>query len=194
VPEIVVATNNRGKAAEFERLFAQSGLKPLTLTDLGVQLTIAEDGESYEENARLKAHEALRLTGRPSLGDDSGIEVDALGGAPGLKSARFAGDDANDAANRRLLLERLGDRQERTARFRCVLVAALAEGEELTAEGVCEGEIAREERGDLGFGYDPIFVPEGLDLTMAELPPAKKDEISHRGRAVREMLRLLDKR
>jgi XTP/dITP diphosphohydrolase len=185
-----VATNNAGKVGEFRRLLAGSRWTLVTPAESGVSLDVAETGSTYQENARAKAHEASRLTGMAALGDDSGIEVDALGGAPGIRSARFAGEAAGDAANRRLLLERLAGRDDRRARFRCILVAVM-EGEEVVAEGACEGTIASEERGDLGFGYDPIFVPEGLEQTMAELPPEEKDRVSHRGRAVRELLRLL---
>lgn len=179
-----MATNNAGKVAEFRERLSQSGLKLLTPDELAVDFHVEENGSTYEENARLKAREALRLTGLPALGDDSGIEVDALGGAPGLRSARFAGDNADDKANRDLLLGRLADAADRRARFRCLLVLALPSGEEHVFEGACEGRIALSESGDRGFGYDPIFVPDGYEQTMAELAPEVKNRISHRGRAV----------
>ncbi|HET9200857.1 MAG TPA: RdgB/HAM1 family non-canonical purine NTP pyrophosphatase [Dehalococcoidia bacterium] len=184
MPEIVVATNNAGKVVEFRELLGESGLTVITPGDLGYEFEVDETGRTYVENARLKAREALRLTGLPSLGDDSGIEVDALDGAPGLRSARYAGEGANDRDNRELLLSQLDGVNERSARFRCLLVLAFTAADEHVFEGVCEGEIARREAGDLGFGYDPIFVPEGYEQTMAELAPKVKNRISHRGRAV----------
>jgi XTP/dITP diphosphohydrolase len=144
-----------------------------------------ESGESYGENALRKARAVQAALGLPALGDDSGIEVDALGGAPGIRSARYAGPAAGDAENNARLLSALAGRSggERSARFRCVLALVRSAGEELVVEGVCEGRILETPAGDRGFGYDPLFVPEGETLTFAQLPAAVKNRISHRARA-----------
>src|SRR5207249_8262944 len=139
----------------------------------------------YSENALLKARAVAAATGLPAVADDSGIEVDALGGGPGVRSARFAGDHATDEQNLVLLITRLeGEPQEgRTARYRCVAACAWPDGPEVWAEATCEGRLIGEPRGAGGFGYDPIFVPQGEHRTMAELPPEDKNRVSHRGRA-----------
>jgi XTP/dITP diphosphohydrolase len=154
---------------------------------------VEETGRGYLENALLKAEAAAAATGQAALADDSGIEVDALGGGPGPRSARYAGEGATDEANLRALLRALAGipRAGRTARYRAVAVLARPEGEEVHAEGTCEGIIGAKPRGTGGFGYDPIFEPLGWDRTMAELSPEEKDRISHRGRAIRELERRL---
>jgi XTP/dITP diphosphohydrolase len=147
-----------------------------------------EDGETFLENARKKAHPAAKASGLPTLGEDSGLEVDALGGAPGIYSARYAREDGGDDANNRKLRREMEDVPpgKRGARYRCVAVLAFPDGREITGEGSCEGEIAREPRGSGGFGYDPVFLlPDGR--MMAELSSAEKDAISHRGRALRQL-------
>ncbi|MEX2237570.1 MAG: RdgB/HAM1 family non-canonical purine NTP pyrophosphatase [Dehalococcoidia bacterium] len=187
MPEIVVATNNRGKAEEFRRLLGPEGWTVRTPRDLGLNFEVDESGATYEENARLKAIAASRLACLPALGDDSGIEVAALGGEPGLRSARFAGDGASDAANRARLLEKLASQRDRAACFVCVLVLTAADDEQVF-RGEVKGVIVASERGAGGFGYDPIFQPAGQEMTMAELSSAVKDELSHRGRAVQAAL------
>ncbi len=154
---------------------------------------VGEPHEDYLGNAREKARAVAAALGVPALADDSGIEVDALGGAPGPRSARYAGPEASDAENRRRLLSALRGvpASGRTARFRCVVVLAWPDGREVHAEGVCEGMVLRSERGTGGFGYDPLFVPEGWDRTMAELAPGEKHRVSHRGRALRALADLL---
>lgn len=152
-----------------------------------------ETGATYRENALLKAravHAALKL---PALGDDSGIEVDALGGAPGVRSARYAGESAGDAENNARLLEVLRGRpaSERRARFRCVLALVGPAGEETVVEGVCAGRILESPRGDHGFGYDPLFLPDGMTESFAQLPQAVKDRISHRARAAEALRKAL---
>ena len=158
----------------------------LTPKDLGISLDVEETGETYEENATLKALAFTRASGLPSLADDSGLEVDALARAPGVRSARYAGT-GSDKDNVDLLLHNLQDvpDQARTARFVCVVALALPSGDIQYARGQCEGTIGEERCGDGGFGYDPIFFPEGRNLTMAQLPPDEKNHLSHRGRAVR---------
>jgi XTP/dITP diphosphohydrolase len=194
---VVVATRNRGKLAEIRRLLAGLPLELVGLDAAGPVAEVVEDGDTFEANAAKKAREVAAATGLPALADDSGLEVDALGGAPGVGSARFAGEGATDEANNRLLLERLATvpAPQRTARFRCVLAFADPAGPSgprlHLEEGVCEGHIAAAPRGQGGFGYDPLFVPSGMEQSMAEVPPELKDSLSHRGQATRNMRRFL---
>lgn len=191
--KLFLATNNEGKIREYEHLLAHLQIKLWTPRMLGIELAVREDGTSYAENARLKALGYVQASGMPTLADDSGLEVDALGGAPGIRSARYAGGEANDAERYELLLQKLKDvpLEKRTARFRCVLVLATPRGELYSTEGICEGLISFEPRGSYGFGYDPIFFLPEYGQTMAELPPELKNRISHRARAVQKMLPVL---
>lgn len=184
---LIVATHNEKKRRELAALLAQAGLEVKSLRDCPqAPAEIPETGETFLENARLKAHAVARSCGAWALADDSGLEVDALGGAPGVRSARFAGEGAGDEANNRLLLELLKgvEDERRTARFVCVIVLASPDGEEWWWEGTCPGRIVREPRGAGGFGYDPLFVPDGFQQTFAEMPPEQKNRISHRARAL----------
>lgn len=191
VTRLVIATRNPGKLAEFRRLFAAAPFEIASLIDFPAAPEVDETGASYAANALLKARSAAGATGLPSLGDDSGLEVDALGGRPALQSARYSGGGAEDNV-RKLLAELSGVPPERRgARFRCVLAVAWPSGAELTAEGICEGVIAGEPRGDRGFGYDPIFLDPATGRSFAELGPEEKDRISHRARAARGCLALL---
>ena len=182
---VVLATQNEGKARELRRLLESAVDRFETLRDHPHVALPPETGTSYRENALAKAlavHEALGL---PALGDDSGLEVDALDRAPGIRSARFAGEGATDAANNALLLKSLAKvpADRRTARYHCALVLVRGKDDALEVEGVCEGRILDAPRGTGGFGYDPLFLPEGESLTFGELPSTRKDGISHRGRA-----------
>lgn len=161
------------------------GIEVVLPADRGLDLDPVEDRDTLIGNATKKAIEFAEAAGIPALADDSGLEVDALDGAPGVFSARFSGEGATDARNNALLLERLQDvAVPRTARFQCVLVLASPEGSVLhTTHGICEGTILETPRGTQGFGYDPLFVPDGFDVTMAELSATQKSAISHRGRA-----------
>lgn len=182
--KVLVATNNRGKVRELAEIFI--GLQDALLipADLGLTLDVAETGGTYAENARLKAAAFARDSGLISIGDDSGLEVDALAGAPGLHSARYAGPGASDADRRAKLVRELRDvPAPRPARFCCVIAIARPSGEVRVFEGMCAGEIILEERGSNGFGYDPIFYLPEYRRTMAELPPEVKNRISHRARA-----------
>ncbi len=197
-PRLVIASQNRAKAAEVARILQSEGLEfeVVSLADFpGVALP-PETGATFAENAAAKAQHAARATGLPAVADDSGLEVDALGGEPGIMSARYAGDDATDEARWQKVLDLLGDTPdgERRARFRCAAAYAAPEGEALLAEGTCEGSIGRAPAGSGGFGYDPIFVPDGEARTMAQLAPDEKHAISHRGRAFRLLAELLRKR
>jgi XTP/dITP diphosphohydrolase len=191
--KLLVATNNPGKVREYQALL--KGL-PLTLTypvQEGLDIEVEETGSTFAQNARLKATAYARTSGLLTLADDSGLEVDALGGEPGTRSARFAGQGASDEDRYRLLLSKLEGVpwQQRTARFRCVIAVARPQGEVHTAQGTCEGVIAFEPRGEHGFGYDPVFYMPEHGQTMAELEPEVKNRISHRARAAEGARRIL---
>jgi len=189
-PRIVVATRNAHKVREILRICRDWPVE--WVTDAALP-EVEETGRGYLENALLKAEAAAAATGQVALADDSGIEVDALGGGPGPRSARYAGEGATDEANLRALLRALAGipRAGRTARYRAVAILARPRGEEIHAEGTCEGIIRTKPRGSGGFGYDPILEPLGWERTMAELTPEEKDRISHRGRALRALRDLL---
>jgi XTP/dITP diphosphohydrolase len=188
---LLVATLNPGKVREFAHALIPEGIEVVGLDSLGDVEPVEETGETFEANARLKAEAYSRLTGLPVLADDSGIEVDALGRAPGVQSARFGGSDLDDDGRNRLLVERLSsvdDPSRRTGRFRCVLALARAGRTVATFEGVVEGQILREPRGHNGFGYDPLFFHPPSGCTTAELTPTAKQAISHRGQAIAALL------
>ncbi len=196
---LVIATRNLGKVAEFKRILEFPGLNVLDLSTFPEAPEVQETADTYAGNALLKAQAIAAHTGLPALADDSGLEVDALGGAPGVKSARFAGAQTGFELKLPKLLECLANvpEEKRTARFRCVLCwvnpQANLESPFFT-EGLVEGHIAHEPRGQHGFGYDPVFVPQGFQRTMAELEPHQKDALSHRGRALQKMLTFLQER
>lgn len=185
--KLLLATTNPGKRREIEQHLAPLGVEVITLDEAGIE-PAEETGSTFEENAWLKAWLAARRSGLWTLAEDSGLEVDALGGRPGVYSARFAGPGASDEENNRKLLEALEGvpEHQRRARFRAVMVLASPQGERWAAEGVCEGSIALAPRGTGGFGYDPLFVFEGR--TFAEMSPSEKDAVSHRGKALRAMV------
>jgi XTP/dITP diphosphohydrolase len=186
---LVVATLSAGKRRELAALLGHLGLTLVDLSAFPEAPPVAEDADTYLANARAKAVAASRHTGLPALADDSGLEVDALGGAPGVRSARFAGEGASDDENVALLLERLRGVPDaaRTARFRCVIVVARPDGGELVAEGTCEGRITTEARGRGGFGYDPVFFHPPSGATFAELDAEAKQRVSHRAAACRAL-------
>lgn len=190
--EVVLATHNAKKLAELRRIVAAAGL-PVTvlgLDDLPGYPEPAETETTFEGNALIKARAAVRATGRTALADDSGIAVDRLNGMPGVRSARWAGRGASDADNNALLLRQLDDvpDPQRTARFVCAMALLTVDGTEVVRHGVVDGRLRTAPRGENGFGYDPLFVPDGYEQTTAELDPAAKDAISHRGRAVQAIL------
>ena len=186
---VVVATHNRDKAAELRVLLAMPGVELVPLADWPQSTPPDETGATLLENARIKARAAAAVTGLPAIADDTGLEVDALGGAPGVHAARYAGPGARYADNVAKLLRELSGvpTARRTARFRTVCVAVWPDGREVVAEGVLAGTISESPRGTQGFGYDPVFVPEGESRTYAELSDAEKNAISHRARAVRAL-------
>ena len=196
MPKLLLATNNRGKAREYKSLLQGIPFELVTPAELGISTEVAEVGKSFEENARLKAKTLAAESRLLALADDSGLEVDALGGEPGTLSARYAGEGASDRDRVSYLLTKLEGvpQEKRTARFRCVIAIATPQGEVELCSGECEGFIAFEPRGNRGFGYDPIFYLPELKKTMAELSPEEKNKVSHRGRAAakaREVLKRL---
>ncbi len=203
---LVIATNNHGKLDELRELLRGVNVEVLSLKDVSRKpIVVVEDGETFEHNAIKKAREVAAATMMLTLADDSGLEVDALGGAPGVRSARFAGERATDAENNAALLSALDDLEadtlgartsEYTARFRCVLALVdpfLRDGEPFVVEGTCAGKITRTPRGSGGFGYDPLFLVDGTDKTMAELNEAEKNTLSHRARATQKLRLTLEK-
>ena len=182
--KVVLATHNRHKVAELRRILDGLPVDLLSADDVAVP-DVEETGSTFAENALLKARAAAAATGMVAIADDSGIEVDALGGEPGVRSARYAGNHGDDEANLWLVLERLDGVGHRTGRFVCVAALVTPDGGERTVDGVLEGTITTAPRGDGGFGYDPIFRPHGDQRTTAEMSPEEKDAISHRGLAFR---------
>ncbi|MFJ7646101.1 XTP/dITP diphosphatase [Lysinibacillus sp. NPDC097279] len=186
--QVVIATKNKGKAKDFEALFAPLGFEVVTMFDVAPNMEIEETGTTFEENAVLKAEALAKELDTIVIADDSGLAVDALNGEPGVYSARYAGDH-DDEANMVMLLQNLQDVEEnkRTARFCCCIAIAGPDFETTTVFGTCEGVIAREKRGTNGFGYDPVFFVPSLNRMMAELSPEEKGAISHRGNAIRKL-------
>jgi XTP/dITP diphosphohydrolase len=188
VRDLLVATTNRGKVREYEELLAGAPVRLVSLDDLPSRpAEPAEDADTYVENAIAKAREYARASGLLTVADDSGLEVDALGGAPGVRTKRYFGDDATDAVRNERLLALLRGRADRGARFVAVIALAWPDGRVETFEGESRGRIAERPAGAHGFGYDPVFVPDGERATMAELGPAVKHAISHRGRAAAKL-------
>lgn len=189
---ILLATHNQGKRREWLPLLAGLNIELILPDDLGLLTEVEETGETYRENALLKARALAAASGLPALADDSGLEVDALEGAPGVRSARYhLGDD--EIRYRALLnaLEHVPSTGDRGARFRCIAALTLPDGREFVTEGVCEGIISFEPRGEAGFGYDPVFFVPEANCTMAELPAEEKNRISHRARAAQAMRKVL---
>lgn len=183
--KLVLASDNKNKLREFRTLFEGFGVELLSKADVGCMEEVEETGETFAENARIKAEAVMHATGLPAVADDSGLCVDALGGAPGVHSARYTGShDDSDKDRYELLLRNLGERTDRSARFVCSLCCAFPNGDILTAEGKCEGSILQAPRGENGFGYDPVFQPDGFVCSMAELTMEEKNAISHRGKAL----------
>jgi XTP/dITP diphosphohydrolase len=186
---LLLATNNPNKAREIREILRELPVEVFTPAETGIPFEVVEDGETFLENARKKAREASRLWDGFVLAEDSGLEVDALGGAPGVHSARFAGEEATDEANIRKLLKAMESvpDEKRSARFRCVMVLVDSRGSEKVFEGTVEGRIIHEMKGKEGFGYDPVFMIEGYGKTFAELGPDVKNRISHRAEALRKV-------
>ena len=192
--QLLIATTNQGKLKEYRAMLDGLPFKLLSLEDAGITLDVEETGETFEENAILKAKTYAAMAGMLTLADDSGLEVDALGGEPGVRSARYAGEGATSRQRNDLLLRNLAgkDGADRSARFRCVIAVASPDGDWVrTVEGACEGTIAYEMKGETGFGYDPLFIVPEYGAHMAELTMEQKNHISHRGRAIERAKPLL---
>lgn len=190
--KLVVATNNQGKVKELKKLLEPLGFEPVSLKDEGIEIEVVEDGETFAENARLKAEAVYNIVHCPVIADDSGLEIDFLDGAPGIYSARYAGENATDKERMEKVLSELEGTDEslRTARFVCALYCIIDDETEYSVLGTCDGVIGTEPVGENGFGYDPIFVlPDGR--TMAELDASEKNEISHRANALRKLAEVL---
>ena len=195
MPRLLLATNNAGKVAEFRQLLAGCGWELVTPAELGLTMQVEETGQTYAENATLKAVEYARAGGVVTLADDSGLEVDAMDGRPGVLSARYAGADRTDQERVQAMLQELAGvpDDERTARFRCVIAIADTTGRVELVDGTVEGRIGHEPRGENGFGYDPIFLLPDRGMTTAELPPDEKNTISHRAVAAQKARTVLER-
>ncbi|WP_144462793.1 XTP/dITP diphosphatase [Siminovitchia fortis] len=192
---VIIATKNKGKAKEFERLFSKYGMEVKTLIDFPDVPDIEETGETFEENAIIKAEAIAKLANSFVVADDSGLVIDALGGRPGVYSARYAGAEKNDEDNIDKVLSEMEavNEEERTARFYCALAVAGPDFETITVNGTCEGIILNERRGSEGFGYDPIFFVPSEGKTMAEMSPERKNELSHRAAAMKNLEPYIEK-
>lgn len=184
---LVLATRNKGKISEFKALISEFRIEIKSLDDFGNIPQIAEDGKTFEDNAYEKALFAAKRLGLPVLADDSGLMVEALGGIPGVRSARYAGETATDKENNRKLLQEMKGVADRKASFKCVIAIAVPKGPSLLYEGICHGEIAHELKGKNGFGYDPIFYYPPLKKTFAQLGAEEKNKVSHRGKAMDQL-------
>ncbi|MCB5599838.1 XTP/dITP diphosphatase [Blautia hansenii] len=192
---MIFATGNENKMVEIREILGDLPLEILSMKQAGIRADIEENGTSFEENALIKAREVCRLAGEMVLADDSGLEIDYLNGEPGIYSARYMGENTSYRVKNKNLMERLEGvpNEKRTARFVCAIAAVFPDGKELVVRGTVEGIIGYEERGENGFGYDPIFYLPERGLTTAELPPEEKNSISHRGNALSKMKELLEK-
>jgi len=193
IDEIVLATRNKGKVKELAGLLEGLVGNVVSLDDLVSPPEVVEDADTFRGNALKKARAIAEYSGKPALADDSGLVVDALGGRPGVRSARYAGEEATDGDNIEKLLIELGEETNRSAKFICVLALVYPDGTEIIAEGECPGEILDKPRGEGGFGYDPVFYLPDRMKTMAEVKPQIKNEISHRARAVHNLIEILRK-
>ena len=190
---LVLATRNKGKIAEFKTLFSGFPIEMKSLNDFGPIPEVVEDGKTFEDNAYKKAHFTAKVLGFPALADDSGLVVEALGGQPGVFSARYAGEGAGDEANILKVLKAMAGVSDRKAAFECVIAIAVPRGPALIYGGRCEGEIAGDRTGKNGFGYDPVFFYQPLAKTFAEMSQEEKNLVSHRGKAMAKLLDEFDK-
>lgn len=190
---IVLATTNKGKTREIRKLLEGSNIEIKNLDDFGPIPEVIEDGETFDDNAYKKASFTARVLGYPAMADDSGLCVEALDGAPGVYSARYAGENATDAENVAKLIKELEGKKNRNASFKCVISIAVPTGAALTYEGECKGVIKTEPSGENGFGYDPLFFSPEFNKTFAELTMEEKGSISHRGRALKQVAGEMDK-
>ena len=194
---IIAATQNKHKIKEIEAITKKFGMEIVSRDEAGIEnVEVVEDGTTFEENSYKKAYEIMKLCGEVTIADDSGIVVDCIGGAPGVYSARFAGVDGDDKANNRKLMEMIKDFpfEERTARFVSVITMVYPDGDTIVARGEVEGHVIPEEIGENGFGYDPMFIPLGYDITFGQFEPEEKNKISHRANALVSLQKQLEER
>lgn len=192
---LIFATGNEHKMIEIREILGELPVEILSMKEAGIEADIVENGNTFEENALIKAKEVCKLAGEMVLADDSGLEIDYLNGEPGIYSARYMGEDTSYRIKNQNLIDRLAGvpDEKRTARFVCAIAAAFPDGRSFVVRGTIEGMIGYEERGENGFGYDPIFYLSERGVSTAELPPEEKNSISHRGNALRKMKELLEK-
>lgn len=192
---MIFATGNENKMIEIREILGDLPLKIQSMKEAGITADIIEDGKSFEENALIKAREVCKIAGEMVLADDSGLEIDYLNGEPGIYSARYMGEDTSYHIKNQNLIDRLEGvpDEKRTARFVCAIAAAFPDGKEFVVRGTVEGIIGYEERGENGFGYDPIFYLPGRGVSTAQIPPEEKNSISHRGNALRMIKEILEK-
>ena len=194
---IIATTQNKHKIREIEAITKKFGMEIVSRDEAGIErVEVVEDGTTFEENSYKKAYEIMKLCGEVTIADDSGIVVDCIGGAPGVYSARFAGVDGDDEANNRKLMEMIKDFpfEERTARFVSVITMVYPDGDTIVARGEVEGHVIPEEIGENGFGYDPMFIPLGYDITFGQFEPEEKNKISHRANALVSLQKQLEER
>ena len=189
--KLIIASNNAHKIYEIKKILGTCFDEIVSLSEAKIKHETVEDGTTFMENALKKAHEIAMLSGYPALADDSGICAHALDGAPGIFSARFAGEHGDDEANNALLLEKLSDKSDKGAHYTCAMALVYPDGSSVTAEGYMYGTITEDRRGTHGFGYDPLFIPEGEERTVAEMEDEEKNAISHRAMALRLLLEKL---
>ena len=191
--KIVFATTNEGKVKEIKEILGDFPIEVVSMKEMGITADIEENGATFEENSLIKARALVKLTGLPALADDSGLEVDYLNGEPGIYSARYLGRDTDYDYKNNYIIDKLSEAkgEERSARFVCVISLVLPDGREFVEKGVVEGLIGYEQKGENGFGYDPIFYLPEYGKTSAELPPEEKNRISHRGKALTAMKKLI---
>lgn len=191
--KIIFATSNEGKVKEIKEILKDFPIEVLSMKEMGVSTDVEENGSTFEENSLIKARALSKLTGLPALADDSGLEVDYLNGEPGIYSARYLGKDTDYSYKNNYIIDKLADAkgEERSARFVCVISLVLPDGREFVERGVIEGLIGYEQKGENGFGYDPIFYLPEYGKTSAEISPDEKNKISHRGKALTEMKKII---
>ena len=192
--KLIIASNNKNKIYEIKKILGDKFEQILSQREAGIEHETVEDGKTFLENATKKAREIAEISGCAALADDSGICVHALGGEPGIYSARYSGGHGNDLDNNNLVLKNLKDKQDKTAHYTCAVALVYPDGRELSAEGYMYGEITENSRGDRGFGYDPIFVPEGESRTVAQMTDEEKNAISHRANALKAFASVLEEK
>lgn len=185
--KIIIATNNQGKVKEFKNILKELDFNLLSLKDISMNIEVTEDGHTFEENAVKKAEEISQLTQKITIADDSGLSIEELGGKPGVYSARYAGENANDTDRMQKVLTEMSDKENRKAKFVCCIAISVPGQNTVTFIGECNGKISLKPEGENGFGYDPIFIPDGFDKSFGQLSDEIKNKISHRAKALEKL-------